>query len=104
MYQLHGGIIKYGIEEDGKDFNGKCYVFDNRIVKDINNINPNIIGECYVTGKKSDRMVNCANAECNKHIPLSDDGDKFIMDVVLISVQNQIKSENLMEQVFIKKN
>ena len=22
VYQLHGGIIKYGIEEDGKDFNG----------------------------------------------------------------------------------
>jgi UPF0176 protein len=77
VYQLHGGIIKYSIEEDGKDFNGKCYVFDNRIVKDINNINPNIIGECYVTGKKSDRMVNCANAECNKHIPLSDNGAKI---------------------------
>ena len=77
VYQLHGGIIKYGIEEDGKDFNGKCYVFDNRIVKDVNNINPNIIGECYVTGKKSDRMVNCANAECNKHIPLSDYGAKI---------------------------
>ena len=77
VYQLHGGIIKYGIEEDGKDFEGKCYVFDNRIVKDINNINPNVIGECYVTGKKSDRMVNCANAGCNKHIPLSDDGAKI---------------------------
>ena len=23
VYQLHGGIIKYGIEEDGKDYNGK---------------------------------------------------------------------------------
>ena len=77
VYQLHGGIIKYGIEEEGKDFEGKCYVFDNRIVKDINNINPNVIGECYVTGKKSDRMVNCANAECNKHIPLSDYGAKI---------------------------
>ena len=77
VYQLHGGIIKYGIEENGKDFNGKCYVFDNRIVKDVNNINPNIISKCYVTGKKSDRMVNCANAECNKHIPLSDDGAKI---------------------------
>ena len=77
VYQLHGGIIKYGIEEDGKDFEGKCYVFDKRIVKDVNNINPNVIGECFVTGKKTDRMVNCANARCNKHILLSDDGAKI---------------------------
>src|SRR5690606_39433375 len=27
VYQLHGGIIKYGIEEGGEDFEGKCYVF-----------------------------------------------------------------------------
>ena len=77
VYQLHGGIIKYGIEENGKDFEGKCYVFDNRIVKDINKVNPKIIGKCYVTAKKADRMVNCANADCNKHFPLSDDGAKI---------------------------
>ena len=77
VYQLHGGIIKYGIEEGGKDFEGKCYVFDKRIVKDVNNINPNVIGECYVTGKKADSMVNCANAECNIHIPLSERGAKI---------------------------
>ena len=77
VYQLHGGIIKYGIEEDGKDFEGKCYVFDNRILKNINNINPKVIGECYVTGKKADKMVNCANADCNKHFPLSNDGAKI---------------------------
>ena len=77
VYQLHGGIIKYGIEEKGKDFEGKCYVFDNRIVKGINKVNPKIIGKCYVTAKKADRMVNCANADCNKHFLLSDDGAKI---------------------------
>ena len=76
VYQLHGGIIKYGIEENGKDFHGKCYVFDNRIVKDVNKVNPEVIGRCYVTGEKTDRMVNCANVECNKHFPLSEDGAK----------------------------
>ena len=77
VYQLHGGIIKYGIEEKGKDFEGKCYVFDNRIVKDVNKVNPKVIGKCYVTGKKADRMVNCANVDCNKHFPLSDRGAKI---------------------------
>ena len=70
VYQLHGGIIKYGIEEGGEDFEGKCYVFDNRVVADINKVNPKVISECYVCGEKCDRMVNCANAECNKHIPM----------------------------------
>ena len=76
VYQLHGGIIKYGIEEGGENFHGKCYVFDNRIVKEINKINPSVISRCYVTGEKTDRMVNCANAECNRHFSLSEKGAK----------------------------
>lgn len=74
VHQLHGGIIKYGIEAEGEDFEGKCYVFDNRIVKEVNTVNPTIISKCYVTGEPSDRMVNCANPHCNKHIPMSERG------------------------------
>lgn len=74
VYQLHGGIIKYGIEAQGEDFEGKCYVFDNRLVKEVNQINPSVISRCFVTGEPSDRMVNCANPHCNKHIPMSEAG------------------------------
>jgi UPF0176 protein len=70
VYQLHGGVIKYGIEEQGADFEGKCYVFDNRIAVDINKVNPKVVSVCIVCGKPSDRMVNCANTECNKHAPV----------------------------------
>ncbi len=70
VYQLHGGIIKYGIEAGGEDFEGKCYVFDNRIATEINKINPEVISECFVCGTRCDRMVNCANPECNNHVPL----------------------------------
>lgn len=73
VYQLHGGIIKYGIEAGGEDFEGKCYVFDNRLTVDINKVNPTIISECYVCGTKSDRMVNCANSVCNRHVPICDE-------------------------------
>lgn len=76
VYQLHGGIIKYGIEAGGEDFEGKCYVFDNRIVADVNTVNPSVIAKCHVTGTPSDRMVNCANPECNLHMPLSEEGAK----------------------------
>tara|TARA_X000001036_G_scaffold52333_1_gene41783 strand:+ start:1349 stop:2317 length:969 start_codon:yes stop_codon:yes gene_type:complete len=77
VYQLHGGIIKYGIEEDGYDFDGKCYVFDDRLTVDINKSNPSIISKCYITGQPSERMVNCANPECNIHVPMSQNGARL---------------------------
>ncbi|MFN3404942.1 MAG: rhodanese-related sulfurtransferase [Cytophagaceae bacterium] len=70
VYQLHGGIIKYGLEESGEDFEGKCYVFDNRIVVDINKVNPKVISRCYVCDTECDRMINCANPVCNLHVPI----------------------------------
>jgi UPF0176 protein len=74
VYQLHGGIIKYGIEAEGEDFEGKCYVFDNRVVAEVNKVNPKVISRCYVTGESTDRMVNCANPHCNIHVPMSEAG------------------------------
>lgn len=70
VYQLHGGIIKYGMEEGGEDFEGKCYVFDNRLTVEVNTVNPTVISTCYVCGELSDRMVNCANSTCNIHVPM----------------------------------
>ncbi|KPM49400.1 oxygen-dependent tRNA uridine(34) hydroxylase TrhO [Jiulongibacter sediminis] len=70
VYQLHGGIIKYGLEEGGENFDGKCYVFDGRLTTDVNKVNPEVISTCHVCGEKCDRMVNCANPECNEHMPM----------------------------------
>ncbi|MCC5939364.1 MAG: rhodanese-related sulfurtransferase [Lunatimonas sp.] len=70
VYQLHGGIIKYGMEAGGEDFEGKCYVFDNRVAVDVNQVNPTVVSTCYICGTKSDRMVNCANPVCNIHVPI----------------------------------
>ena len=70
VYQLHGGIIRYGLEAGGENFDGKCYVFDNRVVVDVNQVNPTVISTCYVCGTPCDRMVNCANCECNRHVPI----------------------------------
>lgn len=70
VYQLHGGIIKYGMEAGGEDFEGKCYVFDNRIGVQVNTVNPTVISTCHVCGTNSDRMVNCANSTCNAHLAI----------------------------------
>lgn len=67
VYQLHGGIIKYGKEAGGKDFDGKCYVFDNRLAVEVNSVNPVTVSVCYNCGAHTDKMINCANPECNEH-------------------------------------
>jgi len=73
VFHLHGGIIRYGKETGGKDFDGKCYVFDERIGVDVNSINPTVISKCRICGTQSTRMVNCANVECNEHFAMCED-------------------------------
>ncbi len=72
VYQLHGGIIKYGKEVGGKDFEGQCYVFDNRVAVDVNSVNPTVVSTCLNCGTSSIKMINCANPECNEHFTQCD--------------------------------
>lgn len=67
VYQLDGGLIKYGKEQNGKDFDGKCYVFDGRITKDINIENPKKITKCIICNIENDTIINCMNSLCDKH-------------------------------------
>ena len=73
VYHLHGGIIEYGKQTGGKDFEGKCYVFDERITVDVNEVNPTLISHCLRCGTLSARMVNCANPECNNHFAMCEE-------------------------------
>lgn len=73
VYQVEGGVVKYAKETGGKNFDGKLYVFDNRVVVDVNSVNPSIISTCKICGQPSAHMVNCANAECNEHFVLCED-------------------------------
>ncbi|MBC3788232.1 rhodanese-related sulfurtransferase [Spirosoma utsteinense] len=68
VYQLHGGIIKYGIEAGGDDFDGQCYVFDNRVTVEVNHVNPTIVSTCFRCGTPASRMINCASPLCNNHV------------------------------------
>lgn len=72
VYQLHGGIIRYGIEAGGEDFEGSCYVFDQRVVVPVNNVNPSVIGSCHICGVPTETMINCANPDCNAHFLVCD--------------------------------
>lgn len=73
VYQVDGGVVKYAKETGGKNFEGKLYVFDNRVTVDVNSIAPSIVSTCKICGAKSAHMVNCANAECNEHFVLCEE-------------------------------
>ncbi|MEM0897501.1 MAG: rhodanese-related sulfurtransferase [Verrucomicrobiota bacterium] len=69
--QLEGGIVTYGKDPvtTGKDFDGKCFVFDERIVVEVNRTDTaKTVSRCRVCGKPSERYVNCRNKACNLKI------------------------------------
>lgn len=76
--QLHGGILRYGKEEGGVHFKGKCFVFDDRLVVPVNERDMEPIAECEITGKPADTYINCANMECNKLFVCSEEGARMM--------------------------
>lgn len=76
--QLHGGILKYGKEEGGKYFKGKCFVFDDRLVVPVNKESLEPVARCEITGKPADSYINCANMECNKLFVCSEEGAEIM--------------------------
>ena len=65
--QLLGGIVEYGKDPEvrGEDYDGECYVFDQRIGVPVNQVNPSIVSHCKHCGTESSRYVNCAYPPCN---------------------------------------
>lgn len=73
VYQLDGGIVKYGKDDKVKGalWEGLCYVFDERITVPINHTDEGnmIVGKCYHCNEPCQRYINCANMNCNlQHI------------------------------------
>lgn len=65
VYQIDGGIVKYG-EAYGDDglWEGSLRVFDNRMTVDFSD-HAKTIGECTHCNGKTSNFENCAHAECN---------------------------------------
>jgi UPF0176 protein len=64
VYQLEGGVIDYGLKEEGKHWKGKLFVFDDRLVVPVNP-EAETIGVCTHCGRENDVYYNCANMDCN---------------------------------------
>lgn len=65
VYQIDGGIVKYG-EKYGDDgvWEGSLRVFDDRMTLDFSD-HAKVIGECTHCHKNTSNFENCALAECN---------------------------------------
>lgn len=71
VFQLHGGIVTYGKDPEvqGKYFDGKCYVFDERIAVPVNQVEDVVVGRCHHCGSPTDTYINCAYPQChNQHL------------------------------------
>ena len=68
--QLDGGIINYGKDSKtkGKNFEGECYVFDQRIGVEVNSSNPTIVSNCIYCDEPCSRYRNCAWKPCNDQV------------------------------------
>ncbi|MCA0971198.1 rhodanese-related sulfurtransferase [Halobacillus litoralis] len=75
VYQLEGGITTYGKDPEvkGELFDGKMYVFDERISVPVNQVEEKVIAKCEHCGKAEDRMINCSNPVCNRQYVCCED-------------------------------
>ncbi len=65
VYQLEGGIIKYGLEVGSDHWQGKLFVFDDRLAVPVGN-KASVISSCCYCGVHCDTYLNCANTDCNQ--------------------------------------
>lgn len=71
VYQLEGGIHNFGQQFPDDYWEGKLFVFDERMAVPINTAQKRkIIANCLHCGKPWDDYINCINAKCNKLIIL----------------------------------
>ncbi len=71
VYQLDGGIVKYvkDPEVQGRDFEGLCYVFDERVGVEVNRTDTRkVISHCRYCGTEEPHYGNCKWPECNEQI------------------------------------
>lgn len=79
--QLEGGIVTYGKDPvaKGQLWDGQCYVFDERLVVPVNQVEHVIVGRDHFDNEPCERYVNCANPVCNAQIICSEENEHMYM-------------------------
>ena len=66
VFQLQGGIINYGLEVGSKHWNGKLFVFDDRLAVPLSEEETPVVGKCHHCKEPIENYYNCANMDCNR--------------------------------------
>ncbi|MBI1936452.1 rhodanese-related sulfurtransferase [Candidatus Woesearchaeota archaeon] len=66
VMQLKGGILKFGEEYPDTYWEGKCFVFDDRLAIDLNKKNKDTLNNCAWCSKPCDDYTNCHNLDCDR--------------------------------------
>ena len=73
VYQLDGGIVKYGETfADQGLWEGSLYVFDDRKAIQFSD-HAAVIGHCYACGTPTSRMENCGDPACRVQLVVCDE-------------------------------
>jgi len=99
VYQLKDGILNFGKRFPDTFWEGKCFVFDKRMVTSINSpeSEDDIITNCENCGDVCDLYKNCRNPEC----------DRFV--IICLKCQEKligccsVECKNELQKLFIKK-
>ena len=75
--QLHGGIATYSKDPEtkGQLWDGKMYVFDERHMVKINQVEEVVVGRDRYDGTPCERYFKCSNPECNDHMLASEENE-----------------------------
>jgi UPF0176 protein len=73
VYQIDGGIVKYGETYPDQDslWEGKLYVFDKRMSVQFSESAVDL-GDCIRCDAKTSKYIDCGNMACNKLVVLCD--------------------------------
>ncbi len=73
VYQIEGGIVKYGMKyADSGHWEGSLYTFDDRMTIDFSD-ETKVIGKCDKCQTGTKNFHNCSNQNCHEQFLLCDD-------------------------------
>lgn len=101
VYQLREGIINFCQEYPDTVWEGKCFVFDQRLISDVDPDNE-IISVCSVCSEITDRYINCKNIECDQLVLLcvkcGEEYNDCCSDSCEVKYNNYLKAKSIQNQ------
>ncbi|MFB5191070.1 oxygen-dependent tRNA uridine(34) hydroxylase TrhO [Alicyclobacillus fastidiosus] len=104
VYQLDGGIVTYSKDPEvrGHLFDGKCYVFDERIAVQINQTDEDVVvSRCEHCDKACDRYINCGYLDCHRQHICCEDCERTMRGFCSAECEVQAKSNDRVDPLVL---